>query len=181
MEKKIGAIGAIALISLILGAAGLGLIYITTQSTELSPIEIMYIYEKINQSSTGKIWTNVDYSKIYSTPTVTWKNHTGLIISFEVQQGESVYLSFNCEFYLQGDGGGQKYLYIRFDIDGVITTTPEGTVSDNPGSGYVYGSFTLQDFPVLSHGSHNVTISIYGNYALNYIDDCSLLVQTFIP
>ena len=100
MEKGTG---AIAIIALLIAAAGFGyLFYDSMQSDPVSPIETMYILEKLApQPQSGVVRTWSDYiSGSRDLNTIIGGSDPDILIDFTVNSEESVYFSFVCYLFL---------------------------------------------------------------------------------
>ncbi|MFX1467310.1 MAG: hypothetical protein ACFFB8_01500 [Promethearchaeota archaeon] len=110
-----------------------------------------------------------------------WYEIANISITFQVEPGESVYFLFTCRAVLSTPTGGNFFMSFQLKIDGVAiipSGTTVGLVAPTD-TGYSY-SVTLQYADSsLTAGPHNVIVITYRTCD-GYMDNCFLLVQTFI-
>lgn len=110
----------------------------------------------------------------------------GLVIWFEVQQGESVYLRFYClgSLYWASGEPGWRGFYYYFAIDGIRLIYPYGRfhIRSAASPNEFYSTLMLQHTNnTISSGLHNVTVLLYEEYYYSSTNGNSLLVQTYVP
>ena len=182
MEKG----SAIAILILLIGVAGFGYLYYDSkQPTPPSPIESLYILEKITpQPGIVRTWSDTTSLMRLLGSITPYNIDPDIAINFTVNSGESVYFSFVCLGYIVPNSATNGYLGFRFCIDG-IEDYPSCYAGANSSSGPVYISISLQNVTsLLAPGSHNITIYYIWEYldsASSWIASRSLVVQTLIP
>ena len=181
MSKGAAAIAIIALI-VSFGASGY-LAYQTLQPAGLSPIESMYILEKIIPPS-GVVNTWYGYStNIRGLDYQPGGYDLDISIDFDVSAGELVSISYTGWAYLVlSTPGTQGTIRVRLNIDGFDYTLPQIWVNTNATGSYV--SISLQNVTYLSPGHHNISV-YYGSSNLNigstWVGSRCLIIQTLIP
>ena len=163
-----------AVLALLIGISGLGLgIY-----------SVFYPQVQnggISESGIQKTWFIYDSWPHFTQPIYTDIPIDDLTINFTVNSGESVYFFLKTHAYVIL--GSLSSVIINFVLDGIIVSSPEYpdaifSSSNAASSGQVTLQMATDDIPA---GLHNITISIWGNYQNNAIDESTLLVQTYIP
>jgi len=152
-------------------------VLITDNDTNVSSSD--YILVKVDRkaySALRSTWYNEYFSYLEVEPTFTYIPIYPLIINFEVEQGESVYFSYN------GQLGVPEHAVVRFRffIDNQTLSSPSvqvGTATYEE----AFFAVSLQHFSeTFSPGNHNVTIVVYSGYQNCIVDDNTLLVQTYL-
>ncbi|MFW9827727.1 MAG: hypothetical protein ACFFEY_09050 [Candidatus Thorarchaeota archaeon] len=164
----------LSILALLIGISGLGLgIY----TFVFPPVQVQVVDTNFGIQNT---WFKYDPTIYGTNPINTDIIIEPLIINFTVNLGESVYFLFNA--WAGAFGALVSILQVHFVLDGVLKAPPDYPLvtfgSDNVDQ---YGSVTLQVAKTITAGSHNITISIIGNYASNGISESTLMVQTFFP
>jgi len=173
MEKSSGL--ALALISLLIGAGGLGIgVYsFLTFGARIADLEDRPI---------KGIW----YAELLEDwqPTLTDTNETitDLTISFQVKEGESVYFLFisRAVIFQYSD---ISLLRFTFSIDGTILHAPFTIAGGyNVDETVLYLPVALQySTDTLAAGNHTVSVIVLNTYSFNQIRQSTFLVQTYIP
>ncbi len=159
----------LAVLALLIGISGLGLgIY-------------SLLFPQVQTSGIQKTWFIYDSWPHFTQPIYTDIPIDDLTINFTVKSGESVY--FFLKTHASVISGSLSSVVINFILDGIEVSSPEYPdaifSSNNAASS---GSIILQmATDTISPGSHNISISIRGNFINNAIDESTLLVQTYIP
>ena len=166
---------ALALISLLIGAGGLGIGAYSyfTFGARIADLE--------DRSIKG-IWYE-EFLEDWS-PTVIDTNETipNLSITFQVKEGESVYFLFISRAIIYTNPG-HTYLRFTFSIDGTILDAPFTIAGGyNVDESFLYIPVALQySTDTLTAGNHTVSVIVLKNYGLNFIRQSTFLVQTYIP
>ncbi len=166
---------ALALISLLIGAGGLGIGAYSyfTFGTRIADLE---------ERSIKGIWYE-EFLEDWK-PTVINTNETlpNLTISFQVKEGESVYFFFISRAIIWAYSG-HTYLRFSFSIDGTILDAPFSIAGGyGVDETFLYIPVALQySTDTLAAGNHTVSIIVLNSYNPNFIRQSTLLVQTYIP
>ncbi|MHA1131043.1 MAG: hypothetical protein ACTSQI_00915 [Candidatus Helarchaeota archaeon] len=162
----------LTIISLIIGASGLG-------------FAIYAIFSTSTPLSSGGItnsWYDYYETPTYTSPTGTYIDVSNIFIEFEVSSGESIYFLMSAVVLLRNNDFNVGIVRVWFSIDGERLTQPYSHVEcliNNTGSDLHYFPITLQFFnTTFPAGPHNVSLIISGNYILNALEQVTLLVQT---
>ena len=145
---------ALAVIALLLGAAGLG----------------FGLMSWLNIGQSANEW--YDYVDLDGISSTNVEAISGLSVSASVESGESLYISFTGT--LRCDGlWAVFYIY----IDNLITSGRTRTSRESVG-GYLYYSVAIQHINnTLSPGTHTVTVWAETDDVGTQISDCVLFVQ----
>jgi len=105
-----------------------------------------------------------------------------LSILFQVDPGESVYFLFTCRAALMVPSGSNLYMSFQLKIDNVAITLSRTVVGIlNPtGTGHSYSVALQYADSSLGAWPHDVVVET-SRICGGYIDNCYLLVQTYIP
>ena len=126
-------------------------------------------------------WYDFHYTETPTNPASTFITVDQLTINFTVSSGESVYFQYNSKATVYA--GTPSYIQFNFVLDGVMLAGPQ----------YPWWSILTMDdrieVPVsiqlsldtITAGTHNVTVSIFGNDINNKVFSSTLLVQTYVP
>lgn len=166
---------ALAIISLLIGAGGLGIgVYCyLTFGDRITDLE--------DRSIKG-IW----YAELLEdwSPTLTDTNETipDLTISFQVKEGESVYFLFISRAIIYAYSV-ESYLRFTFSIDGTVLIAPYTLAGGrNIDETWLYFPVALQySTDTLAAGNHTVSVIALKSYGLNFIRQSTFLVQTYMP
>jgi len=166
---------ALAFISLLIGAGGLGIGAYSyfTFGTRIADLE---------ERSIKGIWYE-EFLEDWS-PTVIDTNETipNLSISFQVKEGESVYFLFisRAVIFQYSD---ISLLRFTFSIDGTILHAPFTIAGGyNVDETVLYLPVALQySTDTLAAGNHTVSVIVLNTYSFNQIRQSTFLVQTYIP
>jgi len=167
---------ALAFISLLIGAGGLGIGAYSyfTFGTRIADLE--------DRSIKG-IW--YEESLEDWSPTVIDTNETipNLSITFQVKEGESVYFLFISRAIIYKHSLDQSYLRFTFSIDGNILHAPFTVAGGyDVDEVYLYIPVALQySIDTLTAGNHTVSVIALKSFSSNFIRQSTFLVQTFIP
>jgi len=153
--------GAIAIIALLIGGVGVGLFgYTMIQAPEMSPIEVMYLLDKITpQSGVQETWYKVNSSGAQLSG--SGNPSVGLQISFTVKSGESVLFSVSGYVSLDVDEstGSNAFFITFFYLDGVKKESASDPICyvDTLNDSRLY--FGMQNFTAdIPAGSHTIDV-----------------------
>jgi len=166
---------AIAIISLLIGAGGLG---IGAYSYFTFGARIADLEEK----SIKGIWYEENLADWAPLLTDTNETIPNLSITFQVKEGESVYFLFISRAIIHAYSG-HTYLRFTFSIDGTILHAPFTIAGGyDVDEYYSYIPVALQySTDTLAAGNHTVSVIVLNNYGNNFIRQSTFLVQTYIP
>ena len=184
MGKSSGVV--IAIIGLIIGAAGLGVgaySYITFQAQiEALDDRLDDVEDGLEDRSVQKTWYDevlVDWK-----PSATYTNETitDLSINIQVGENEAVYILFvtRVTSFVYSQYAAMSF---RFTIDGVIINKPYTAAgSHDQKDNHQYTPVVLQySTNTLSEDSHTISVAVESRQSSAYARHCTLLVQTYIP
>ena len=166
---------ALAFISLLIGAGGLGIGAYSyfTFGTRIADLE---------ERSIKGIWYD-EFLEDWS-PIVIDTNETipNLSITFQVKEGESVYFLFISRAIIY-KYSVESYLRFTFSIDGIILHAPYSIAGGrNIDETWLYFPVALQySTDTLAAGNHTVSVIALKSFSSNFIRQSTFLVQTFIP
>lgn len=123
-----------------------------------------------------------DYSDaVFSNPIWTWLIIGNLNTTFEVDPGETVYLSYQGQAAIFGNAtAGDSMIQVNLVLDGVIDFFNYNLFASNTTDEFVRGLIGFQIFlPSLPPGPHSVTIAYIGNTVTNRILLSTLFIQVF--
>ncbi|GAH34162.1 unnamed protein product [marine sediment metagenome] len=170
---------ALAIISLLIGAGGLGIgVYCYLTFGE----RITELEGELEDRSIKGTW----YAELLEDwkPTLTNTNETipDLTISFQVKEGESVYFLFISRAIIY-KYSVESYLRFTFSIDGIILHAPYTIAGGrNIDETWLYFPVALQySTDTLAAGNHTVSVIVLQSYGSNFIRHSTFLVQTYIP
>jgi len=170
---------ALAIISLLIGAGGLGIgVYCYLTFGE----RIAELEGELEDRSIKGTW----YAELLEdwSPTLTDTNETipDLTISFQVKEGESVYFLFISRAIVY-KYSSHSYLRFTFSIDGIILNAPYTLAGGhNVDETFIYIPVALQySTATLVAGNHTVSVIGLRSYNFNFIRHSTFLVQTYIP
>ncbi len=168
----------IAILGLLIGIGGLGLgaySYFTFSG------QIADLNKQMDDISVKETWYAENLTDWSPSAVNTNESIPNLTINFQVNEGESVYLSFVTRAIIYGYSG-QSYIRFTFRIDGVILDAPytiAGGLSID--ETFLYIPVALQySADTLAAGNHTVSVVALKGYTLNFIRQSSLLVQTYV-
>jgi hypothetical protein len=147
-----------------------------TESNISSSDHILVKVDRKAYSALRSTWYNEYFSYLEVEPTFTYIPIYPLTIDFEVEQGESVYFSYN------GQLGILEHAAVNFwfFIDNQTLSSPHVQVAT---AAYeeTFFAVSLQHFSeAFSPGNHNVSIVVYSTNENCVVDENTLLVQTYI-
>jgi len=173
----------LAVLALLIGIGGLGFgvyIYFTFNRTiesmqgDIDAFELgSYVHRTYFDNRTADYTSATEFS---------FYEIDNLSITFQVDPGESVYFLFTCRAILVNPTIGQLYMSFRLKIDDVAITLSRTVVGLlNPTSTTSSYSVVLQYADSsLATGTHDVVVETERT-CTGRIDNCYLLVQTYIP
>jgi len=174
---------ALALLGVIIGASGLGFGVYSTMQVQTGA----FAGEDGDDGDDGKdgtdgtgvkrTWYSEYIPPVFSNPILNFITINSLNITFNIDSGESVHFLYNS---LAMVSKGQ-FIRVDFVLDGNVILDPY-TAFSNGGNVTVYSSLSLQySNSMLSEGSHEITIAIYGDFASNGVLESVLFVLVYIP
>lgn len=157
----------LGLIGVLLGAGALGFGFYTwyTQPTEYTPGEMWHRY----------------YEDIYDVDTInTYLPIPNMTISIDLTIFSSIELLFTCLAYTDGTAG-RSDLTFNYYIDELIISNPNARVGTYDGEPTTYyHSVSLHYFSEgWTVGVHNITVFVRSTVAINSIQYCALMVQSY--
>ncbi len=178
------AIGVVAVLALLVGAAGLGFGYYTLNKVNSTdPILTMYLLDQtILKKGIINTWYNFVEIDHAIGVTETWLTINYLTIDFNVNPGESVIFTFTGRCVLDPSMTVLTYMRFQFVLDGQRLDHPTTEIRGWSENGQdISFSVSLQTARSISSGKHSITIAMRSDRVNNYIDEFSLLVQTYVP
>jgi len=147
---------------------------------------LVLVYNRTHSGVKRSYYVETHRDTWFDPPDQIYTPILGLMIWFEVKQGESVYLNFNClgSLYWAAGQDGWRGFYYYFAIDGTRLIYPTGRfhIHSAASPNEFYSSLTLQHInDTISPGLHNVTVILYEEYYFSSTNGNTLLVQTYIP
>ena len=123
-------------------------------------------------------WYRYNETNFNTDPNYTYLTHPGLMVEFELEQGESVYFVFTSSAHIESNPTSWSRIFVYFRVDGIFQSDPTADVGTYQETVAHHFSIHLQAVrDDLSAGVHNVTVVIYGESTGNYIWKSSLFVQ----
>ena len=123
-------------------------------------------------------WYRYNETTFNTDPIYSYLTLPGLMVEFELEQGESVYFSFSSSAHLEANPTSWSRIYVYFRVDGLFQSDPTAEVGMYQETVTHHFSIHLQAVrDDLSAGVHNVTVVIYGDSTGNYIWKSSLFVH----
>ena len=138
----------------------------------------------VNPAVKEESWYKHDLNYFQTNPINTFVTFDALTLSFNVSSGQSIYFLYTGRSQLELDYDGFTNLYIYFSIDGIrISTTYIRQkiyykYSEILGTSFFHAVSFQYVNNILSPGTHNVTIVLFGTFEFNGVRDSSILVQT---
>jgi len=143
--------------------------------------KIAELNSQLKETSVRGTWYSENLDDWSPTSVNTNETIPLLTITFEVNQGESVYFLFITRTIIYSNSL-QTFMRFTFRIDGVILNEPFSIAGGyDIDDYYTYIPVALQySTDTLATGSHTVSVMALKSYSFNFIRQSTLLIQTYV-